>query len=82
MGDRRPGFVPGRARGSGAVLRPNSPVSLPDPNADLIGYAIPVEGGLITVTGTARTPGYVDVDTPTGPSMRVTAQVRRRKELE
>jgi hypothetical protein len=49
-----------------------------DPNADLIGYAF----AGITVTGpVAGNPAYVAVDTPDGPSVRVAAQVRRRREL-
>lgn len=82
MGDRRPGFVPGRVAdvgGSGAALSPNSPMSLPDPNADLIGLTY---GDGITVTGTCEwNPAYVAVDTPRGPSCRVAAQVRGRKEI-
>ncbi len=54
----------------------------PDPNADLLGYSFPVDGGVAVVTGTARwSDVYVTVSTPTGPSVRVAAQVRRRKEL-
>lgn len=55
----------------------------PDPNADLVGYSIPAAGGFITVLGSAEwNTAYLAVDTPAGPSVRVAAQVRRRKELE
>lgn len=86
MGDRRPGFVPGRAGGaggSGGAPAPNSPMSTPNPNADLTGYSWPAtDGGFITVTGPCSWSAvYVAVDTPAGPSCRVAAQVRRRKEL-
>lgn len=54
----------------------------PDPNEDLVGFSWPLDGGVATVVGTARwSPLYVDVDTPAGPTVRVAAQVRRRKEL-
>lgn len=54
----------------------------PDPNADLIGTTFPVDGGVAIVTGSAAwDTAYVAVDTPAGPSVRVAAQVRRRKEL-
>jgi len=57
-------------------------VSTLDPNADLIGLTFPVTDGTITVTGSAAwNPAYVYVETPAGPSVRVAAQVRRRKEL-
>lgn len=54
-----------------------------DPHADLVGYTFATAaGGVITVTGPARwSASYVEVDTPAGPSVRVAAQVRRRKEL-
>ncbi len=54
-----------------------------DPNADLVGFAWPMDGGMAVVISTARwSPLYVNVDTPDGPSVRVAAQVRRRKELQ
>lgn len=77
--ERRPvGFVPGKW----GRAAPNPPMLTPDLNADLLGFAFPVAGGVATVTGTASwSPVYVTVDTPAGPSCRVAAQVRRRKEL-
>jgi hypothetical protein len=73
-----PGFD-GRKWGRAAA---NSPMST-DPNADLIGMTFPVDtGGVGTVVGTcAWNPAYVEVTTDAGPTLRVTAQVRRRKEL-
>ena len=61
-------------------------MSTPDPNADLSGYVFPVEmpEGVVegTVTGSASwSPAYVVIETPLGPTVRVAAQVRRRKEL-
>lgn len=76
--------VPGWRPGAGNT-RPErgGAMSTPDPNADLIGLTWPVDGGAITVTGSAAwNPAYVLVDTPEGPSCRVAAQVRRRKELQ
>lgn len=73
------GWRPG---GSGASPPPNSPMPTPTPNADLVGTTFPVDGGSLTVTGVAEwNPAYLCVDTPAGPSVRVAAQVRRRKEL-
>lgn len=65
--------------------RPATPVQTTpdDPNADLRGHRFPVDtGGEGTVIGSAPwNPAYVAVDTPAGPTVRVAAQVRRRKEL-
>jgi hypothetical protein len=84
MGDRRPGFVPGLKadeRKWGHAPR-KSPMSTPNPHADLIGFVFPTEGGEIAVTGPCSwSDAYVDVATPQGPSVRNAAQVRRRKEL-
>jgi hypothetical protein len=86
MGDRRPGFVPGRVvdgERKWGQAPANPPMSIPDPNADLIGTTFPVNGGMVTVTGSCSwNPAYVAVDTPAGPSCRVAAQVRRRKEIQ
>ena len=56
----------------------------PDPNADLIGLTFPVDsGGVGTVTGSASwDSAYVEVQTEAGPTVRVAAQVRRRRELD
>ena len=72
-----PGFD-GRKWGRGGA---NPPMST-DPNADLIGTTFPADTGRGTVTGTcAWNPAYVEVDTPGGTTLRVAAQVRRRREL-
>lgn len=77
MGDGVPGFC-GRKWGPSG---PNSPMTT-DPNADLFGFSFPTDRGVATVTGTARwNPLYVTVNTPSGPTVRVAAQVRRRREL-
>lgn len=54
-----------------------------DPNADLIGMTFPVDtGGVGTVLGSAPwNPAYVEVDTGVGSTVRVAAQIRRRREL-
>lgn len=72
------GFV-GRKTGA---PRPNPPMTI-DPNADLVGYAFPLDGGGegVVVGTNGWLPLYVDVRTPTGLTMRVAGQVRRRKEL-
>jgi hypothetical protein len=75
---RVPGFVPGRKWGHGC----GKPPMTHHPHADLIGLTFPVDGGAITVTGPVSWSGiYLAVDTPTGPSVRPVAVLRRRKEL-
>jgi hypothetical protein len=61
---------------------PNPPMST-DPNADLIGMTFPVDtGGEGIVVGSCRwNSAYVEITTGAGPTLRVAAQVRRRKEL-
>jgi hypothetical protein len=58
-----------------------------DPNADLSGYVFRVETskGVVdgTVIGSASwSSAYVELETEHGRTVRVAAQVRRRKELE
>lgn len=78
MGSAVPGFC-GLKRG-GPDTRPQ--MSTTDPNADLVGYRFPVDGGDVVVTGTtAWSRDYVAVTTPTGPSVRPAGVVRRRREL-
>jgi hypothetical protein len=74
-----PGFC-GLKRG---VAAPKGAMTTLDPNADLIGTAFPVDtGGVGIVTGSCSwSASYVEVDTDAGPTVRVAAQVRRRKEL-
>jgi hypothetical protein len=52
-----------------------------DPNADLIGLLVPIEGGHrgIVLGSAPWDPTYVEVDTPHGATVRVAAQVRREK---
>lgn len=73
-----PGFC---GRKTGAAC-PKPPMTT-DPNADLIGHRFPVDtGGEGTVLGSASwDPTYVTVSTSAGPTVRVAAQLRRRKEL-
>lgn len=57
-------------------------MSTPDPNADLIGHRFPTDLGTGSVVcSVGWNTAYVYVETPAGITVRVAAQVRRRKEL-